>query len=505
MKTKIFFTTGVILCSSLFLSNCSDFLDTPKYGEVTEETFYKTEADAINAINATYSQLRHLRYASSLFTFGDIISDDAIKGGSSASDGAYMQELKEFRQTSTNTGILYLWFPVWEGIYRANTVLTKVPQVQSTITPRILGEARFLRAYYYFELVNAFGGMPLLEQPMKFGEYEVSRATKEETFKFIEDDLKAAISALPEKSGYSSQDMGRATKGAAKSLLGKVYLYQKKYNEAKSILQEVVNSGEYSLVSDYGGMFSLKGENGNESIFEIQFTEDNAEVATYAYPGNFSTVYVMPRATNLWGWGFDSPTQNLVDEYEAGDPRKTATIIERGDVIDGEVQNFDNNNGEVYFQKKNFLKQSERPASFRNSPVNIRRIRLADVYLMYAEACANTSDNATATTYINKVRERARDLSSDPKVLPDYGTSEYTASVKFDSRLNGMSDIMKAIIHERRVELAMEYHRLWDLIRWGLGTKFLHSNYKDVTDPTKGLFLIPQNDIDLSNNTLTQN
>lgn len=508
MKTKIYTILGLLILMVLHTTSCNDFLDKKKHGEQTEQNFYQNENDALKALNATYSQLRHLRYASSLFTFGDILSDDAIKGGSGPSDGSYIQDLKEFRQVSTNYGLFYLWFPMWQGIYRANTVLTKTAHIKSPNMPRILAEAKFLRAYYYSQLVRAFGGMPLLEQPLQFGEYEVKRATIAATYKFIEDDLIAVKDVLPKKSEYNAADMGRATSGAAYALLGKIYLYQKKYLEAKKAFEEVIISNEYNLEPDYEFIFSLNGENCSESVFEIQFTENPSETEAYAFPGNFSTVYVMPRATTLWGWGFDSPTQDLVDEYEANDPRKTFTIINYGDVIDGEVQNFDTNNGEKYFQKKNFLKKSDRPASFRNSPVNFRIIRYADVYLMYAEACANSSEAGSANLaveYLNKVRKRARDLQSDPNALPDFGTPEYNNSVIFDSRLDGLSDIMKAIIHERRVELAMEYHRFWDLVRWGLGTKFLHPNYKDVNHDTKGLFLIPQGDIDLSNGTLMQN
>ncbi len=479
-----------IICVVLFFSACSeDFLQKNKLGEQSIETYYTSETEAIRAVNGVYSTLRHLRYCSSEFVLGDIMSDDAVKG-STPTDGIFMSELKEFRATATNTAVVWKWTPLWRGVYDANLLLKNISKtvMDENMKKRIIAEAKFLRALYYFDLVRTWGDVPLMTEPLNPDLSSFPKRTpKADVYAQVEKDLKEAALDLPLKSQYKAEDMGRATQGAAYALLAKVSLYQEKWDDVKIYANKVFASNVYALDPSYENVFSLKGENGSESIFEIQFN-GNAD-SGFGNTGNFSTIYVMPR---LWGWGFRQPTQDLVNEYEPGDPRLKATIMTYAEAMEEEKkdpnikENVITDDITGYYGKKNYLKFSERPASFRDSPVNQMVIRLADLYLMYAEACvkAPTKDEAGAKEYLEKVRARAR---AGQNILP-------YVSATGDA-------LLQAIYHERRVELALESQRFWDLLRTKRYSK-LDANFKVEVNT---VFPIPQGDISKSNGMLTQN
>lgn len=477
----------LIIVGLLFVGfSCSDdFLDKSPKGQEFSGEFYKTKRGIAGQVIAAYSELKNYRYASNRFFLGDVASDDATKG-SEPGDFVTAKEIEEFRATASNFQFgSWWWTRLYRGIFYANVAIANIDQLTDATDAeknQMLAEARFLRAYYYFELVRSYGGVPLRTEPNQ--EKEQARASAEEVYALIEEDYQFAAQNLPEKSAYPDADMGRATRGAAQALLGKVYLYQQKWQQAKGEFQKVINSSEYSLASEYRPQFTVAGENGVESIFEIQFFENESESNTWRNGGNFTTVFIMPR--NIWGWGLMQPTKDLYDAYETGDPRREATIIVKGEVIEGEVQDgSDDQTG--FYSRKDFLPPSERPKlRVTNSPLNEIIIRLADVYLMYAEVAYHLGDEAMARTYVNKIRERARGGNSN--ILPDVTVSG--------------AALLSAIYHERRVELGLEHHRYWDVIRTGRGKELLHSNF---TPGKNELFPIPQSEIDASKGLLTQN
>ncbi|HCX75252.1 MAG TPA: RagB/SusD family nutrient uptake outer membrane protein, partial [Algoriphagus sp.] len=204
-----------------------------------------------------------------------------------------------------------------------------------------LAEARFLRAYFYFFLVRAYGDLPLIDRPLNPAEYRQARVPKERIYEFIEEDLQFAADNLPEKSEYSASDLGRATSGAAKAFLAKVHLFQNDFQAAFQVAQEVISSGEYALYPDYEAIFRKEGEHSSESIFEV------TTVALEQGGGGsqFNEVQGIRGNPNN-GWGFNSPSANLVAAFEQGDPRLRATVISNGDTLpSGEVVRADPNMG----------------------------------------------------------------------------------------------------------------------------------------------------------------
>lgn len=477
----------LLLISPLFLVNCEDdFLDKNKLGEQTIDSFYSNESEAFLALTGVYSSLRHLRYISAEFIMGDVITDDAAKG-STESDGGYMAELKEFRATADNTALLWKWVPLFRGIYNANLFIQNAAnaEMDDDVKKRFTAEARFLRAFYYFDAVRTWGDLPLMKVPYEgVGTYP-TKLSKAEIYSFIVAELEEIAPMLPKKASLTADEIGRTTYGAAYGLLAKVSLYTENWANVRIFAQKVFDE-TYSLEADYAHMFSLDGENGAESVFEIQF-EGNS-ISGYENTGNFSTVFFMPR---LWGWGFRQPTAELYNLYEAEDSRRSATIMTYEEAMDEERKNpnlgdgviTDDNTG--YYSRKNYLTVEERPSSWRDSPVNKRVIRLADLYLMYSEASYHLDNEADARVYVNLVRERARNGNS---------------AVVLDINSSG-EQLLSDIYKERRLELAMEAHRYWDIIR----TKrysLLHSNFKEGKNE---LMPIPQAEIDNSDGILKQN
>lgn len=464
----------LILVTVFLAYSCTeDFLEKNKIGEQTIETFYQTDEDAIKAVNAAYSHLWDYRYVSSNFALGNITTDDAVKG-SEPGDMPAILDLEVFIVNSTNMILSWKYPHPWRGILKCNQVIANLegvdrPNIDDKLQARVVAEAKFLRAYYYFDLVRTWGGMPIVEAPLQIDELRMDRQPAKEVYEFILRDLEEAVADLPLKSEYPAQDLGRVTKGAAQAMLVKVNAYMaspgyanmdfydaSRWQQAKQWAEQLFQTNEYHLYQGYfGNIFSQAGENNSESIFEIQFTDTGID-DTFTSNGNFTTVFTMPRGP--WGWGLQQPTYDLYAAYEAGDTRRDATLITSKAVVRNEIEHGAPDNTNITDDQtglhglKNYLWPDERPAFWRNSPVNERIIRLPDVYLMYAEACYHTGDEGKAREYVNKVRARARGGNED--VLPDV--------------TSGGAALLEAIYHERRLELALENHRFWDLTRWGL-------------------------------------
>ena len=389
------------------LAACDDFIATEPLGQLTTENFFETEQHAIQATNATYSMLRD--WAVHVFAWvgmTDIASDDATKGSVPA-DAAFLLDLDNLLFDPGNIAFSTTWGGYYQGVYRANFALQNIPNVtmDETLKARLIAENKFLRAYFYFFLVRAYGGVPLLTAPLPAGEFEQPRATAEEVYALIEQDLTDAIAALPERSEYSATDVGRATRGAARALLAKVHLTQGEFPEALARAQEVINSGQYSLFSDYDDLFSRAGENSSESVFEVQTVALEQEGAGSQY----AQVQGVRGTPNI-GWGFNTASAELEAAFENGDPRLHATIMYPWEMIPdgtGRVVYLNPSMPNNRYNQKVFI-SPETPGGSGNGGVNIRRIRYADVLLMAAEAAARQGMSGEAQSYLNQVRARAR-------------------------------------------------------------------------------------------------
>jgi hypothetical protein len=470
----------ILICcaaSTLIFSSCDSWLLEPSPGVTKLEDFYTVGQTAIQSTNAAYVPLMW-EFNSTYFPewfIGDVVSDDALKGGQSIGDMSDVYDMENFKTNSNNGLLLDLYRAQYQGIARCNLAISQIPLMQtdsvmtSSVQNRLVGELEFLRAMYYFRLVRVFGGVPKVTAPVfSSSEWKQPRATKDEIYAQIITDLQDANAKLWKKSQYNSTDLGRATKGAAQAMLLKSNLYNHNYADAKRWGDSIMVSNEYNLVPKYADNFSLAGENGPESVFEIQYMEDptsdygNGDGFTR---GTFTVILTRSRSSKLGGgWGFNKPTQNLYSEYETGDPRRDATILNPTDAqIETPAQEI--YLGSRYLNRKYSLLNADNSviqlAHATRGPINNKVIRYADVLLMYAEACCETGALAQAKNALETVRSRSR------------GTAAILPAFPYGSYGDNQTDLRKAIRHERRVELAMEGHRWFDLCRWGVAKQVM--------------------------------
>jgi len=482
----------VILSAFIFVSCSQDFLDKTKLGALATEGFYLTESDANQAVIAAYSDLKDYRYTWTIWCFGDVLSDDATYSGSAA-DVQSFALMESYNYPADNARILGRYQILFRGVNKANQAIDGITKMDASVFKtmtknRLLGEALFLRAYYYHELVIAYGAVPLMIKTPTIADKTLTRTPVAEVYAQIESDLKTAAGYLPKRSELNmALEAGRITKGAANAMLSRVYLFEKKYDECKLASKEVFKEN-YTLMPNYGDVFTLAGEHCSESILEIDHYNSTTQSAATTNNGNFHVLMMLPAGTT-YGYGINQPTQNLADAFDAaGDViRKAATLLTPADLALWEspadvLKLVHNNTG--YYNQKYYLKPAERSVEIRNNPVNIRLIRLSEVYLNYAEACnkAAVSDDAEARLYLNKVRTRV--------MLVDKNSS---GTALFDD-----------IINERRLELAMEGHRFFDMIRTGKAAAAFASKGTfriGISD----LLPIPQAEIDASGGVITQN
>ncbi|RZK26052.1 MAG: RagB/SusD family nutrient uptake outer membrane protein, partial [Hymenobacter sp.] len=345
--------------------------------------------------------------------FGDVMSDDAEKG-SSPSDFPTLTELKTWNIPPSNPPVTTLWVHSFTGIARANTVINNVDAgtIDAALKNRLKGEALFLRAYFYFNLVKGFGGVPLFERAVTPTEApNVARATIAQTYAFIEKDLKAAAGLLPEKNGYATADLGRATKGAANGYLARTIMYQlgtvngnnHNWQEVYDLTNTIITSNQYNLLANYAAIHQTTGENSSESIFEIQFATSND---TYGPISVGTTNNIFQNNRKTFGYGFNNPTQSLVNEFEANDPRLEVTVIKNNDIVLGVRNIIDlTENATGYLSRKVAITA---PAAPQSGPQNIRKMRYADILLMKAEAAAQLNRPTEAVALVNQVRARCR-------------------------------------------------------------------------------------------------
>ena len=473
----------------LIVSSCKDsFFEVTPRGQLTAENFFQTQEHAMLATNAVYNVMRN--WEIHVFAYvgcTDILSDDSDKG-SEPNDAPFLLEMDNFLFDAANIAPKTLWDGYYRAIFRANIAIERVPEIKMDVAlqNRLIAESKFLRAYFYFNLVRWFGDLPLVTKQLTQDDFKQSRAKTADVYAQIITDLKAAIDVLPEKSKYSTDDLGRATKGAARGLLAKVYLTAKDYANAEKYANDLINSNEYALLADYNTIFTREGENAAESIFEVQAT-----VSTDRADGGsqFNEVQGVRGTPNL-GWGFNRPSDSFVLEFEPGDPRRDATILYEGEALpDGSA--IVERNPRVFnarFNQKAWV--PTHPATNGSGPGNIRLLRYADVLLIASEAANENGKTADALKYLNLVRKRARGANTN--ILPDVTTTD-------------KAQLRDKIWHERRVELGMEQHRWFDLVRTGRAEAAMIKNGKSFTKNKHELLPIPQAEIDLSSGTLLQN
>jgi len=484
---RIFNTIMVILVVGIMLtlnSGCTDFLTEELRGSFSSETFYQNDKQALQAVNGVYNAIAFSNPDNAIWIFGDVASDDAVKGGNPG-DQSEITYIDEFTADANNGIVSDYWSFAYEAIARANNVIANVPAVtmDETLKNRIIGEAKFIRAYSYFNLVNIFGKVPLKLLPqLTFEAIHVPLFEIADIYARIEQDLTDAAAVLPVS--YTASDMGRVTKGAALGLLGKVNLYEGKWSAALGYFQQLESLGIYGLLPNFADIFRLASENSRESIFEIQHLTGQNPMT-----GSALNQWFAPASEG--GYYFNAPTQMLVDAFEKSttgevDPRLDVSVGRDGQVwLNGEIFN-----GSLsptgFLTKKHQQPLSEVPSSLKgDGDLNYIYLRYADVLLMKAEAFNEINQADSAKANLNRVRERAR--ASFNGTLP--------ADLLADITTTDQSQLRIAIQKERRVELAQEFHRYFDLMRWGkayaesaLGPDF---NYE-----SKRFLPIPQAEID---------
>lgn len=490
-----------ILFLIIILASCeTNFLDRSPIIGITQDNYYQTEEDAIAAVNSAYAALQFELSPAGHFRWfwGDIMSDDSEKGGSGDNDVFELLLLETF-QGPVNTDMLESeWSACYEGIYRANTVLEYIPpmEISEATKNQVVAEAKFIRAWFYYNLVTIFGDVPKVDRLLSASEYNMPRSSKTEIWDLIVLDLTEAAAVLPLKSGYPASDLGRITKGAAQALLTKAYLWQENWSAAEATAQEIINSNEYQLTPNYADIFTTGGENNMESVFEIQYM--NASGGNWgknnANEGTFTNVFQRPRGA-FEGYGFNIPTQDFVDEFFAEgfeDPRLSSTVFREGDQMgDRGVFTKDATGMPHDFYPKKYFSSKGEEAPFGdpnpNGGSNDRVIRYADVLLMHAEAAAKNGNEAAAKNSLNEVRARAN--ASGSATVPNITASGQA--------------LIDAIYRERRIELGLEGHRFFDLVRTGRAASVLGS--LGYVEGTHNVFPIPQSQIQATNGAIIQN
>jgi starch-binding outer membrane protein, SusD/RagB family len=512
MRNNFLKQMGLLLLAISFFysqSGCKKFLDRQPLGIATAGDV--TQGGAEDQVFGLYSGLTRWGMSQLPFiTSHGSRADDALISTPGDGDASYIDQFQYTKDYWLMDGV---WDDHLGFISQASGVIFDIDSIDK-VTPSPLNvvnkaEARFLRAYAYFDMVRDYGGVPKID----FKVYDVQQANKPrasaaEIYALIEADLLNAAQNLPVS--WPSKYAGRATKGAANAFLAKMYLYRQNWAAALSSAEAVINSSQYGLLPNFADVFTEKQENGVESIFEIvNYENEDGSVGSYGSAGNWSAGYQGVRGSGQWdlGWGWNIPSQGLVDTaFEAGDPRKGQTIL-----FSGKPDDYLINDGKFgatlppsiwpHFNKKVYTDPARRAATGDKSGswLDMLIMRYSDVLLIAAEAANELGGAANVTkalNYLEQVRARARK-----------GTPALPAITSTDKRI-----IRKAIKKERRSEFALEFERFYDLVRWtpagNAGNDSIDAPH--VLGPQgytlkNALLPIPQSAIDKSQNVLTQN
>ncbi|WP_421829601.1 RagB/SusD family nutrient uptake outer membrane protein [Larkinella sp.] len=466
---------------SLVLTSCKDeFLALSPISQASTATFYRTGSDLLNALNGAYGSLQSSGQYGQYYVVAEIPSDDTrpvLSGSVTDQD-----EFDKFYMRTTNPFVATRWSDGYRGIYRCNAIIDRSAGVtmNEDQKKRIVGEAKFLRALMYFNLVRVFGDVPLVVKEVVDPQegYTYGRTPVADVYAQIIQDLTDAEGVLDVS--YTGANVGRATRGAAKSLLGKVYLTQRKYAEAAAKLKEVIDAGTYDLLPSYASVFQASGKNHRESIFDVQYKKGSIGEGS-----GFANAYAPENSGNaviqFGGGGNNQPTADLIAAYEPGDLRREVSL----------ATSYTNASG-VRVDYNFIRKYRDAPVISGDSEDNWPVLRYADVLLMYAEALNETGNTAQALPFLNRIRQRA---GLAAKTATDAGTQ---AAMRL------------ALEQERRIELAFEGHRWFDLVRTGRALPVLRAKAAAIgiqTNLTENnlLFAIPQSQIDINPTKITQN
>jgi hypothetical protein len=545
LTTKIW-----VIILVVFFTGCNeDFLEVPLLVDQTAENFDPATAVtacyniSINATSGSYPNLRWFNWQT--FLQGDGISDDAFKSGSGFNDQPGFRQLELFQANSNNEQSINFWQSQYIKIYYMNYAISGVianRTITEDLRARYLAEIKFLRALNFFMLVRTYGGVPPVFE-VGMDPKTTRRATAEQIYQRLESDLLEAIEVLP--AVYPSADLGRVTKGAAQGLLAKIYLYQQKNQECFDMTSEIISSNTYRLVDDYADLWkrglpgSLRNEHTSESLFEFTMAPnpENSNPSEFARAQRSR----MPIMGTSLGWGLINPTLDLLDEFETGDPRIVSTFMFNGDslltptgdekfAVEAAFGSPSNEHHMLNMKVHRRLTDND-PVDSDNQGENLIILRYADILLMHAEAANEIGNTGEALDKLNMVRQRARnsartdyrreyinfngevpnDLLPQARTFLNYDWYEVDEeSILPDVTASGKEDLRLAIWHERRVELALEGERFYDLVRQSkvvpnrvgnimrnFGQKWNNDKGSFFEDGVHEVFPIPQQEIDL--------
>ena len=494
-KMKRFNYILFVILLSFAVQSCSEFLTEDLKGVYSSTTFFTQPEHAILGINSAYNCLLSTQSGNKPWIFGDVASDDAASGN--AGDFPSVDNIDNFIFHADNGTLFPYWELYYEGVTRCNRVLENVPDIKMNENSKnvILGEAHFLRAWFYFNLTCVFGDIPLITEIKPPSELNLPKTSKEDILAFVASECETATGLLPEK--HVTAEVGRATKGAAYALWAKALLFMEEWELAAEKGLEVTKLG-YDLMPNYKDNFDLAYENNVESIFEIQQQGETASPTGNAYGQWFA-----PREGGIGGYAFNTPTQDFVDAFERNgdyvDYRLNVTVVQDqepwGDTVfsaNWSATGYVNKKYNVEFSS---IKQDETngPRLFvSDTDLNFTPIRYADILLIIAEALNEDNRTAEAVDYINLVRERARNSHPQVDELP----AEFLAPLSGAISKNALRD---AIRHERRVELGFEFHRYFDIIRYGQSyANQVFNDFENFDYETHKYFPIPQNELDIN-------
>jgi hypothetical protein len=486
MKKYIVLISVFLITITTILSCSDEFVDREAQYSIDSENYFNSEQDYQDALVGAYDLL-HSSFMNVLV--GEIASDNTVSGGESANDVVGIQQIDEMNHSPVNSNLKNIWDWMFAGVQRCNYILEFKDKTDFPNRNQVIAETRFLRAYYHFELVKWFGGIPLNgDKRFKVGdEKTIPRASVAQVYAIIESDLLFSIDNL----NATPSQTGRATKSAAQALLGKAYLYQNKFAQAATFLDQVILTGNHSLVANYNTIFENNNENNLESVFEVQYTD--AQGASFdclqCSEGNVAVGFNGIRNYNGPnfdpGFSFNLPTQAAYDAYEVGDNRRDVAILNI--VTWAAANNATYGTGYKhtgFFNKKYLPRKGDANIGDQNltNPNNYRAIRYADVLLMAAEAFNRSGNDTKGRDYLNLVRRRAfgdtnHDISASGAALTDF------------------------ILAERKLELIGEGHRFFDLVR----TNKAATSITGFISGKHEVFPIPLEEIQFSNGNWTQN
>lgn len=465
------------LCCLALLPSCQGILDKEPIAILDAGSFFQTEEDAIQAINAAYQPLLFNNNNNNFYwAFAVITGDEAITGGDGSRPG--LTELEAFTHTPRTEEFNDFWKVQYQGITQSNLVLDNLPKVDmnETLRDRVTGEALFLRSFYYFNLLQVFGDVPLFTSIVPPDELKIPRTPKAQIFAQITSDCERAALLLPET--YPPNEVGRVPKGAAYALAAKAFLYEEKWDQALAQIDKIKALGIYDLMADYQDNFREETQNNAESVWEIQHT--NLELGV----GNFLNQWWFSKKVE--GYGFAEVTQEYFDSFEENDPRRGFTIAQNNEDYFGVV--YKNSFSSTRYSPRKYLQADSTLTQKADGDINYTAIRYAEVLLWEAEALNELGRVEEAQAPLEKVRARARAQAADPSTaLPPVTTAD-------------QEEMRQAIRRERQAELGFEMHRFFDLVRWGIAADLL----PEFQVGKHEVFPLPQQEMDL-NPALEQN